>query len=126
MAYRGSRRQMSPRSSSVRTGHDGGQLVEQAGRTAMPVIDVQVHPRQLHGYAVAPVVALQAQSLATQGRSLSTLAPLRALRARTPDPAWSRPVVGEGVTSCPRAGCGNGATAELVRHRQTKGAAIDM
>src|SRR4051794_4251843 len=59
--------------------------------------------RQLHSYAVAPVVALQAQSLATQGRSLSTSAPLRALRARTPDPAWSRPVVGEGVTSCPRA-----------------------
>src|SRR6516165_685500 len=63
--------------------------------------------RQLHGYAVAPVVALQAQGLATQGRSLSTPAPLRALRPRTPDPAWSWPVVGEGVTSCPRAGCGN-------------------
>jgi hypothetical protein len=30
------------------------------------------------------VVALQAQGQATQGRSLSTLAPLRALRARTP------------------------------------------
>src|SRR5206468_3405790 len=42
----------------------------------------------------------------TQGRSLSTPAPLRAFRPRTPDPAWSRPVVGEGVTSCPRAGCG--------------------
>src|SRR3954452_4992172 len=94
--------------------------------------------RQLHGYAVAPVVALQAQSLATQGRSLSTLAPLRASRARTPDPAWAWPVVGEGVTSWPRAGCGrsacpvrsdgcgNGAAAEPVRHRQTKGAATDM
>ena len=44
-----------------------------------------------------------------KGGSLSTLAPLRALRARTPDPAWSRPVVGEGVTSCPRAGCGKSA-----------------
>src|SRR5262249_57880535 len=65
--------------------------------------------RQLHGYAVAPVAALQAQSLATQGRSLSTPAPLRALRARPPDTAWSRPVVGEGVTSCPRAGCGKSA-----------------
>ena len=65
--------------------------------------------RQLHGYAVAPVVALQAQSQATQGRELSTLAPLRALRARTPDPAWARRVVGEGVRSCPRAGCGKSA-----------------
>src|SRR6201982_210697 len=66
--------------------------------------------RQLHGYAVAPVVALQAQGLATQGRSLPTPAPLRALRPRTPDPAWSWPVVGEGVTSCPRAGCGTSAS----------------
>src|SRR5437667_5989836 len=40
---------------------------------------------------------LQAQGLATQGRSLSTPAPLRALRPRTPDAAWSWPVVGEGV-----------------------------
>ena len=34
--------------------------------------------RQLHSCAVAPVVALQAQGQATQGRELSTLAPLRA------------------------------------------------
>src|SRR6516164_9139075 len=59
--------------------------------------------RQLRSYAVAPVVALQAQGQATQGRDLSTLAPLRVLRARTPHTAWSRPVVGEGVKSCPRA-----------------------
>src|SRR6266704_5456961 len=40
--------------------------------------------RQLHGSAVASVVALQAQSqAAAQGRELSTLAPVRALRART-------------------------------------------
>jgi len=44
--------------------------------------------RQLHRCAVASVVALQAQGQATQGRDLSTLAPLRALRARTADPAW--------------------------------------
>src|SRR6516164_683921 len=62
-------------------------------------------PKETH----ASVVALQAQGLATQGRSLSTPAPLRALRARTPDPAWSWPVVGEGVMSCPRAGCGKSA-----------------
>jgi hypothetical protein len=43
--------------------------------------------RQLRSYAVAPVVALQAQGQATQGRDLSTLAPLRVLRARTPEPA---------------------------------------
>ena len=41
--------------------------------------------RQLHRYAVAPVVAQQVQGQATQGRELSTLAPLRALRSRTPD-----------------------------------------
>src|SRR5271170_5211239 len=59
--------------------------------------------RCLRGDAVAPVVALQAQSQA--GRELSTLAPLRALRARTSEPAWARRAVDEGVRSCPRAGC---------------------
>src|SRR5690242_13578488 len=38
------------------------------------------------------------------------LSPLRALRPRTPDPAWSWPVVGEGVRSCPRARCGQSAS----------------
>jgi len=47
----------------------------------------------------------QAQSQATQGRDLSTLAPLRALRARTSEPTWPQRAVGEGVKSCPRAGC---------------------
>ena len=32
--------------------------------------------------------------------------PLRALRSRTPVPTWARRAVGEGVSSCPRAGCG--------------------
>ena len=52
--------------------------------------------RALDAYAamrLRPVVALQAQRQAMQGRELSTLAPLRALRARTSDPAWARPVV---------------------------------
>ena len=40
---------------------------------------------------------------------LSTLAPLRVLRARTSEPAWARRVVDEGVRSCPRAGCGRSA-----------------
>jgi len=61
--------------------------------------------RQLHRCAVAPVVAHQAQGQATQGRDLSTLAPLRALRARTLNCTWARRAVGEGVKSCPRAGC---------------------
>src|SRR5215469_10050019 len=61
--------------------------------------------RQLCGCAVASVVALQAQDQTKQGRQLSTLAPLRDLRARASDPAWARCAVGEGVTSCPRAGC---------------------
>src|SRR5262249_10837517 len=51
--------------------------------------------RQLHRYAVAPVVAHQAQGQATQGRDLSTLAPVRVLRARPPDCAWVRRAVGE-------------------------------
>jgi hypothetical protein len=38
------------------------------------------------------------------GRHLSTLAPLRALRARTSDLAWPQRAVGGGVKSCPRAG----------------------
>src|SRR5271165_561692 len=65
--------------------------------------------RRLHSGAVTPVVALQAQSQATKGRELSTLAPLRALRARTSEPAWARRAVDEGVRSCPRAGCGRSA-----------------
>ena len=65
--------------------------------------------RCLRGDAVAPVVVLQAQSQAAKGRELSTLAPLRALRARTPEPAWARRAVDEGVRSCPRAGCGKPA-----------------
>src|SRR5260370_1487325 len=88
--------------------------------------------RQLRGCAVASVVALQAQDQTEQGRQLSTLAPLRDLRARASDPAWTRRAVDEGVKSCPRAqcgksarfvrleGCGNGTTAEPLRPRQTK------
>jgi hypothetical protein len=51
-----------------------------------------------------PVMARHARNRAsrqvqatTQGRDLSTFAPLRALRARAPVPAWARRVVGEGV-----------------------------
>jgi Group II intron, maturase-specific domain len=65
--------------------------------------------RQLHSDAVAPVVAVQAQDQASQGRDLSTLASLRALWARTLEPAWARRAVGEGVNFCPRAGCGKSA-----------------
>ena len=65
--------------------------------------------RHIRGCAVAPVVAVQAQGQATQARELSTLAPLRVLRARTSDPARPRHVVGEGVRSCPRAQCGKSA-----------------
>src|SRR6202043_3960472 len=66
--------------------------------------------RQLHRCAVAPVVAHQAQNQAPQGRDLSTLAPLRALWTRTSERAWARRAVGEGVRSCPRAGCGKSAS----------------
>src|SRR5580692_8771026 len=61
--------------------------------------------RQLYSDAVAPVVAVRAQNQASKGRDLSTLASLRALRARTSEQAWTRRAVGEGVKSCPRAGC---------------------
>src|ERR1700693_1276714 len=59
--------------------------------------------RQLRSDAVAPVVAVQAQNQASQGRDLSTPASLRALWARTPEQAWARHAVGEGVKFCPRA-----------------------
>ena len=36
-----------------------------------------------------------------KGVKLQSLAPVRALRARTPEPAWARRAVGEGVKSCP-------------------------
>jgi len=52
---------------------------------------------QDRAWTPAPVVVLQAQGQATQGRDLSTLAPLRALRSRTPDRAWVQRAVGEGV-----------------------------
>src|ERR1700720_1590545 len=48
------------------------------------------------------MAAVQTQGQATPRRDVSTLAPLRALRARTSDPAWTRLLVGEGVRSCPR------------------------
>ncbi len=82
-------------------------------RDGKPVPDARL--AALHGLAAAVVekrgrvVARQAQSQATQGRDISTLAPLRALRARPSDPAWARRAVGEGVRSCPRAGCGKSA-----------------
>ena len=37
------------------------------------------------------------------------LAPLRVLWSRTPNPTWTWRAVGEGVKSCPRAGCGKPA-----------------
>ncbi len=49
--------------------------------------------------AFRSVAKHQAQGQATQGRDLSTLAPLWALRACTPNRAWARRAVGEGVTS---------------------------
>jgi len=45
-------------------------------------------------------------ALSMQGRDLSTLAPLWALPARTPERTRSRRAVGDGVRSRPGAGCG--------------------
>ena len=94
--------------------------------------------RQLHRCAVAPVVALQAQGQATQGRGLSTLAPLRVLRARAPVPAWARRAVGEVAELVREPDAGNlhvrfderdvetESWSNHVRHRQTKEAETDM
>ena len=68
----------------------GGQVEPHAARLGELLPSRHRQPRipgarQLHGDAVAPVVAQQVQGQATQGRDVSTLAPLRALRSRTPD-----------------------------------------
>ena len=104
----------SPNGNLARDHRAGGQVEPHAARMGELLPSRNRHQsvsgdRQLHRCAVAPVVAHQAQSQATQGRDLSTPAPLRALRARTPDRAWARRAVGEGVKSCPRAGCGRSA-----------------
>ena len=103
-----------PNGDMARDHRAGGQVEPHAARMGELLRSRHRHQsvpgdRQLHRCAVAPVVAHQAQGQATQGRDLSTLAPLRALRARTPDRAWARRAVGEGVRSCPRAGCGKSA-----------------
>jgi RNA-directed DNA polymerase len=61
--------------------------------------------RQLYSGAAASVVSAQARESRQEGGSLSTPAPLRAIRARAAYPAWSGRAVGEGVMLCPRAGC---------------------
>jgi hypothetical protein len=102
------------RGRKTRTTEAGGQVESHAARLGQLLPSRGCHPRipgarHLHCNAVAPVVAQQAQGQATQGRDLSTLAPLWVLRSRTPIPAWARRGVGKGVKSCPRAGCGRSA-----------------
>src|SRR4030088_3032830 len=104
----------SPNGDMARYHRAGGQVEPHAARMGELLQRRHRHQsvpgaRHLRSCAVAPVVAHQAQGQATQGRDLSTLAPLRALRARTPVPACARRAVGEGVKSCPRAGCGRSA-----------------
>jgi len=54
-------------------------------------------PRLFAALALARGDGRYAKLLRALGRGLSTLAPLRALRARTLDRAWARRLVGEGV-----------------------------
>src|SRR5438093_576054 len=65
--------------------------------------------RQLHDDAAEPVVAPQAQGQTQRVRALSSLAPLRDHGSRASISLGARRVVGEGVKSCPRAGCGKSA-----------------
>jgi group II intron reverse transcriptase/maturase len=104
----------SPNGDMARYHRAGGQVEPHAARMGELLQRRHRHQsvpgaRHLRSCAVAPVVAHQAQGQATQGRDLSTLAPLRALRARTPVSAWARRAMGEGVKSCTRAGCGRSA-----------------
>src|SRR5467141_3265710 len=107
--------ELTDRAGSLAGDHRACRYVEPRAARMGQLLQCRHHPqsisraRQLYGCAVAPVAAIQAQGQATQGRELSTLAPLRVLRARTSDPARPRPVVGEGVRSCPRAQCGKSA-----------------
>ena len=83
-----------PSGNMARDHSAGGQVEPHATRLGELLLSRHRQPgvpgaRHLHSGAVAPVVALQAQAQATQGRGLSPLAPLRALRARPPEPAWA-------------------------------------
>lgn len=86
-------------------------------------------------YPSAASVALQ-EAQGRQRRYLPVLgrAPVSRTGARSSADAHAEASVGEGMMSCPRAGCrksarpvrrvgcGNGATVRQLRHRQTKGA----
>jgi hypothetical protein len=70
-------------SSSSQAGHRLIGLVSKSLRYCLRVDAILVV------FLVQSVSAYQAQSQGLQGRDLSTSAPLRALRARTPDRAWA-------------------------------------
>ena len=81
--------------------------------------------RQLCGCAVASVVALQAQGQATQARELSTLAPLRDLRAHASDPAWTRRAVDEGVEVLSESAVREIRPLRSMRNRRVSSTALD-
>ena len=94
-----------------RDAHAIAEAVQRPSTRCVPVkTDDQLDLQALHRVRSR---SHQAQGQAMQGRDLSTLAPLWALRARTPNRAWARRAVGEGVKSCPRAGCGKSACPVL-------------
>ena len=100
----------SPRTGQARLGQRPSKKSIKRAVETVHELTVRAHTWQetteLVGKLYRTLVALQAQDQTKQGQQLSTLAPLRDLRARASDPAWTRRAVDEGVKSCPRARCG--------------------
>jgi putative DNA-invertase from lambdoid prophage Rac len=93
-------------------------IVWRLDRWGRSLVDLVSTLQELAALKVGFVSLSEALDLTTpSGRAFAGMlsAPLRALRARTPMPAWARRAVGEGVSSCPRAGCGRYDFGKILR-----------